>query len=225
LTGSQSPTRRPPDRRLAVEKYRRLAGRYDRVSPLTAGLRRRAVERLKLVEGDTVVDVACGTGLSFPLIEERIGAAGRLIGIEVSPEMLAKARDRVTEHGWQNVTLIEQPAETAALPSDADAGLFMLTHDVMRSPVALRNVLGQMKPGARIAVAGAKRAPWWTLPVNLYLAYAARRYITTREGLERPWSFLSALVPDLQVRDAYMRGAYVAWGTIPAPRSLPDEVS
>jgi ubiquinone/menaquinone biosynthesis C-methylase UbiE len=211
-----------PNRRLAVEKYRRLADRYDRLAPLTASLRRHAVERLKLAKGDTVVDVACGTGLSFAQIEERIGETGALMGIELSPEMLAKARRRAAEHGWDNVTLIEAAAEEAQLPARADAALFVLTHDVMRSPLALRNVISQLKPGARIAVAGAKRPPWWAVPVSLYVAYAARRYLTTREGLERPWSFLSGLVPDLQIRELSLGGAYLAWGTAPGERLLPD---
>ena len=42
--------------------------------------------------GDAVLDVACGTGLSFPLLEEAIGPAGRLVGVELSPEMAAIAR-------------------------------------------------------------------------------------------------------------------------------------
>jgi ubiquinone/menaquinone biosynthesis C-methylase UbiE len=69
-----------PDAQRARAKYRRLAGGYDRRIVPTAPLRRRAIERLGLASGDTVVDVACGTGVNFPLIEERIGPSGRLIG-------------------------------------------------------------------------------------------------------------------------------------------------
>ena len=42
--------------------------------------------------GEVILDVGCGTGRNFERIRERIGPAGRLIGIEQSPEMLARAR-------------------------------------------------------------------------------------------------------------------------------------
>jgi ubiquinone/menaquinone biosynthesis C-methylase UbiE len=51
-------------------------------------LHRRAVDRLAPEPGQSVLDVGCGTGLSFELIEEGIGPAGRLVGVELSPEML-----------------------------------------------------------------------------------------------------------------------------------------
>jgi demethylmenaquinone methyltransferase/2-methoxy-6-polyprenyl-1,4-benzoquinol methylase len=43
-----------------------------------------------LTAGETVIDVACGTGLTFALIEDLIGPDGRVIGMDLSPEMLAK---------------------------------------------------------------------------------------------------------------------------------------
>jgi len=67
--------------------YRKRARSYD----LTANVyyllgfrewayRRRAIEALGLRRGDTVVEIGCGTGLNFGLLEERIGSEGRLIG-------------------------------------------------------------------------------------------------------------------------------------------------
>src|SRR5207302_1136800 len=87
------------------------------------------------------------------------------------PEMLSQARERVAANGWRNVTLIESAIEDAAIPEVADAAV-VLTHDVMRSPEALGNVLAHVRPGGRIATAGGKRAPTWALPANLYLRYA-----------------------------------------------------
>ncbi len=104
-----------PDRQLARKIYRDFALTYDRYntrSEVLLGrlgirpLRDRIISQLHLQQGDTVVDVGCGTGLSFSLLEECIGPRGRLIGVDLTPEMLAKARDRVTSCGWENVTLI-----------------------------------------------------------------------------------------------------------------------
>ena len=82
-------------------KYRRQAKRYDFAVQLyrLLGLRikayrLRAVELLRLKRGDCVVDLGCGTGLNFDFLTERIGPEGRLIGVDISPEMLAGARER-----------------------------------------------------------------------------------------------------------------------------------
>src|SRR3990172_12612029 len=97
-----------PNKELAREKYKRLAGGYDSLGRirLAESVRRQAVRLLALKQGDVVLDVACGTGLSFPHIQERIGPQGQLIGVDLSAEMLAKAREKVTQAGWRNVTLI-----------------------------------------------------------------------------------------------------------------------
>jgi ubiquinone/menaquinone biosynthesis C-methylase UbiE len=204
-----------PDRALALEKYRRRAPTYDRLASLTRGMRRRAVEKLALERGQVVLDVGCGTGLTFAAIEKQIAQSGRLIGIELSPEMLAIAAERLADHRWENVILLEAPAEHADPLMPADAAVLVLVHDITQSPAALRNVIRLLKPGARIAATGAKRAPAGALPVNAYLGYATRQYITATEGFEQPWRHLAALVPDLQVRSLWFGGAYLAWGTTP----------
>lgn len=205
---------RAPDKELARKKYSRIAANYDRLGRirLAEAVRREAVDRLELRPGDVVIDVACGTGLSFPLIEEGIGAEGKLIGVDLSAEMLQKARDRVAKAGWQNVTLIEAPVEEAVIPIAADAVFFHFTHDVMRNPAALENIFRHAKPGARVVSAGSKRAPWWNVPVNVVMWRISRRYITTFEGFARPWSHLKRYVPNLRVRPMLFGAGYIAWG-------------
>ena len=205
---------RAPNRKLAREKYSRIAASYDRLGRirLAEAVRLEAVDRLDLRPGDVVIDVACGTGLSFPLIEGRIGPEGRLIGVDLSADMLEKAREKVVQAGWQNVTLIEGAADEAAIPIQADAVFFHFTHDVMRTPAALENIFRHAKPGARVVSAGAKRAPWWNLPANLVMWRISRRYITTFEGFGRPWSHLKRYVPNLGVRPTLLGAGYIAWG-------------
>src|SRR5438309_4590142 len=61
--------------------------------------------------------------------------------------MLSQAGERVTANEWRNVTLIESAIEDAAIPEVADAAVFVLTHDVMRSSEALSNALAHVRPG------------------------------------------------------------------------------
>lgn len=70
------------------------------------------IRRLGIRAGDTVLDVGCGTGLNLPLLARRVGPDGRVIGADLSPDMLRMARNRVDAAGWGNVTLIEADATT-----------------------------------------------------------------------------------------------------------------
>lgn len=203
------------DRQLALEKYSALAPSYERRTAFTARHRHRAVELLSLSPGESVVDVACGTGVNFPLLERHLGPTGRIVGVDISPEMLARARERADRNHWENVTLIEGTVEHADLEGLFDAALFSLTHDVLQSPAAVARVVGSLRAGGRVASFGAKWAPRWLLPVNLAVRLISRRYVTTLENLDRPWAELERLIPDLNVKSVVLGGGYLASGTKP----------
>lgn len=216
--------RRGPDPALAIARYRRLAPHYDHATRRAAPVRARAVAALELRPGETVLDVACGSGVCFPLLEASIGPSGRLIGVDLSPDMLALARERVAAHGWRNVTLIEAAMETVGLPVRWNAALFHFTQDVLRSPAALANIFSQAGEPARVALAGTKLFPWWLAPLNLYIRLANRAYTTTFEGLRRPWTRLQRdYVPDLIVRPVWLGASYVASGRYPGSGSKPRD--
>src|SRR6516165_9718180 len=84
-----------------IETYRRKAKHYDITSRFypapgypQQAQRLRAVQALNLRPGDSVVDIACGTGLNFPLIQDVIGPDGRIVGVDLTDAMLAQAQDR-----------------------------------------------------------------------------------------------------------------------------------
>ena len=161
-----------------------------------------------------MLDVGCGTGLSFTALEGQVGAGGAIVGIEQSPEMLERARTRAAENNWRNVTLISASVEEAAIPIAADAALFHFTHDIMRTRNAIANVVSHLKPGARVVAAGLKWAPIRTMPLNLFVWNAALRSTSTLEGLARPWSNLEALIPGLEIEQMLGGTVYVASGIV-----------
>jgi len=181
-----------PDPRRAVAQYRRHAAGYDASARRTMRLRRRAIDWLELAPGERVLDVACGTGLSLPLLAERVGAAGQVVGVELSPEMIGQARARVAQAGLAQVVLIEAAMERAPLEGRFDAVLFNYTHDVLQSPRALDNVFAHVRPGARVVAAGVKHPPAWLFPLRLLRLWKARPYLTTFRGLGRPWAPLES---------------------------------
>lgn len=208
----------PPRPDVSINRYRNYAKTYDREQTRNAAAevnRGRAIDFLELQPADVVLDVGCGTGLNFAALEEAVGPEGRIIGIDLSPDMLAHARERIAEHSWQNVTLIEAAVDAAQIPVDVDALLFCMTHDILQTPAALENVFRHAKPGARIASLGYKWAPWWTGPWNYFIWNFTRYAITTREGFGKPWRPLERFVPNLRTETMSLGSMYVAWGTTP----------
>ncbi len=205
-------TRRAPDRSAALTQYRRRASVYDAELALFEPIRGDAVAALRLRPGAKVLDVGCGTGLSFPLLHHRIGNFGRIVGIEQSPEMMAQAQARTAENGWHNVDLVCAPAATAQVPVQADAALFHFTHDILREPAAIANVLAHLKPGARVVASGLRWAAPWAWPTNAFVMIAAMHSVSSFEGLGRPWDKLGAHLRELEVQTALMGGIYIASG-------------
>lgn len=198
--------------RRSIEKYRHRAIRYDATCDRTAALRARTIARLGLAPGDVVLDAGCGTGLSFAALVAGVGDAGRVFGVDQSPEMIALARARAAD--WPQVTVIEGFGETVRLPSPCDALLFNYTHDILQSPRALANLLAQARPGARVAVAGIQYFPLWTGPLNL-LPYLKNVGWNGRPGrLWRPWRRLASCLERFEREPTQWGMGYIGWGVL-----------
>jgi len=203
-----------PDRTAALAQYRQRAGVYDLELMPFEPVRRLAVGLLDLRPGQVVLDIGCGTGLSLPLLVSAVGRSGRALGIDQSPEMIERALARVESAAWQNVTLIGAPVEVAEIPIAADAALFHFTHDVLQQPQALANVIGHLKPGARVVATGLKWAPPWQAWANLFVLPAALRSVSSLAGLDSPWRGLSSRLRNLQVQTLLAGSIYVARGEV-----------
>jgi len=116
--------------------YRRYAGVYDAVfGPVLQPGRKAVVEALGCRPGDRVLEVGVGTGLSLPLYP----AGVKLTGIDVSREMLDKARRRVAKRGLGDVeALIEMDAERMDFPDASfDKVVAMYVVSVVERPARL----------------------------------------------------------------------------------------
>ncbi len=180
----------------SIERYRRKAAGYDASAARTMPLRKRTIALLALQPGEVVLDVGAGTGLSYALLREAVGPRGRVLAFEQSPEMFAQAEARLRREGWTDVRQVLATAETVRLPMPVDALLFNFTHDILRSPAALDNLLRHARPGARIAVCGMKFFPWWTGPLNLLPWLKNRPYNVRAAELWHPWDLLQPRCAD-----------------------------
>jgi phosphatidylethanolamine/phosphatidyl-N-methylethanolamine N-methyltransferase len=132
--------------------YRRYARIYDVIFGAVLQPGRRAVlEALKLKPGDRVLEVGVGTGISLPLYPRDV----RITGIDVSREMLDKARARVARAKLTNVdALLEMDAEAMAFPDASfDKVVAMYVVSVVPRPAKLLEELHRVcRPHGEIFV-------------------------------------------------------------------------
>jgi demethylmenaquinone methyltransferase/2-methoxy-6-polyprenyl-1,4-benzoquinol methylase len=143
-----------------IATYRKKAKHYNVTSRLypVPGYpqqmqRRRAIKALGLRPGDTVIDVACGTGQNFPFLEQAIGPEGRIVGVDLTDAMLGQAQERIEANGWSNVSLVQSDAAAFEFPSDVDAILstYALTQ-VTGSAEVIGHGAAALRPGGRWVV-------------------------------------------------------------------------
>ncbi len=104
--------------------------------------------------GETVVDIGCGAGFDTLIASRLVGPGGRVIGFDMTEEMLKKAQAGAAEMGAANVEFREGLAESLPLPDGfADVvisnGVLNLTLD---KTATLREWFRALKPGGRLQV-------------------------------------------------------------------------
>jgi len=191
------------DRRRAqlIETYRKKAKHYDITSRLypapgypQQAQRIRAVQALGLRPGDTVIDIACGTGLNFQLIEQVIGPDGRLVGVDMTDAMLAQAQDRIAANGWGNVSLVQADAADFDFPAGVDAILstYALTQ-VPRCAEVIARGAASLSGGGRWVVLDLKvpgNTPRWLTQLGTTFV---RPFAAIDEWIMRcPWEAIRA---------------------------------
>ena len=207
-----------PSSQRALDNYRELAAGYDSTCTRIEILRLIALHSLALQPGETVFDIACGTGPTLALLASAVGPSGLVVGVELCPEMAALARQRIAATpSCENVSIAQVAIEDFQSNAKADALLLCYTQDVLQSAAALDSLIASAKPGARVTILGMKTLPWlWGWPANIFNMYRARRYMTTYANLDRPSRLLEARGASLQlIHTALWGSAYVVTGTMP----------
>jgi trans-aconitate methyltransferase len=209
------PSRPSAPARHGQAAYHEHAASYERDTAVFQPYRHAVVEALPLRHGQVVLDVGCGTGLCCGLLREKVGPEGEVVGIEESPEMAAVACERVTREGWDNVTVIQAPAEEAEIERPADAALFCAVHDILQSSQALKNIMTALRPGAWVAAGGGKWAAPMMVALNSVVSALHAPYVRSFDGFGRPWQHLEQFVEDVQVRELAFGSGYVMTGRTP----------
>jgi demethylmenaquinone methyltransferase/2-methoxy-6-polyprenyl-1,4-benzoquinol methylase len=147
------------------------------------------VQALGLRAGDSVIDVACGTGLNFALIEKVIGPGGRIVGVDLTDAMLARAQDRIQANGWRNISLVQADAAGFDFPAEVDAILstYALTQ-VPECAEVIAHGAAALSGGGRWVVLDLKvpgNTPGWLAQLGTAIA---RPFASIDEWImRRPW--------------------------------------
>jgi ubiquinone/menaquinone biosynthesis C-methylase UbiE len=209
-----------------IETYRKKAKRYDTTSRLypvpgypQRTQRLRAVHALGLRAGDTVVDIACGTGLNFPLLEQVVGPGGRIVGVDLTDAMLARAQDRVEANGWSNVSLVQADAADFDFPAGVDA--ILSTYAMTQVPECAEVIAhgaAALRGGGRWVILDLKlpgRTPGWLAQLGTTMV---RPFAAIDEWImRRPWEVIRAAMQeelaDLSWSELFFGTAFLAAGS------------
>lgn len=176
-------------------------------------LRKRAVSMLELKEGDTVIDLACGTGLNFGFLENIVGPNGKIIAFDYSTEMLEAAQQNAKENKWNNITFIHGDAVRLSLSFKVDGVLSTLgISAIPQHREALKKVLNILKDNGKISILDAQLPSGFWAIFNPLIVYIYKHWACW-DHLKKIPDDLRQLFNDLKV-ERYNRGTiYIAYGT------------
>ncbi|KAI9129927.1 class I SAM-dependent methyltransferase [Acaryochloris sp. CCMEE 5410] len=208
-----------------AKTYQRLAKSYDFLGERLLGLilspfgyfnyRKQAISSMQLQPGDTVIDLCCGTGLNFPLLEKAIGSEGKIIGVDLTAEMLAQAHQRVEENHWNNVELVQANAAEYSFPKGVDG--ILSTWAITLVPEfdhVIQNGCQALSPGKRWCILDFKKPKNWlslSAPLLSYpflRPFGANLKVTDRH----PWEPIQQYLPKSIFTELLMGFAYIAVG-------------
>jgi SAM-dependent methyltransferase len=150
--------------------------RRDELRAATMPVSAWMIEAIDPQPGDTLLELAAGTGDTGLLAAELVEPGGTLISSDFSPEMLQTAQRRAEELGVHNVRFKQIDAETSIdlEAASVDGVLCRWGYMLMAEPEhALRETRRVLKPGRRVALAAWARPednPWSVLPTREMIA-------------------------------------------------------
>jgi demethylmenaquinone methyltransferase/2-methoxy-6-polyprenyl-1,4-benzoquinol methylase len=176
--------------------------------------RKKAVTALNLKPGDTAVEVGCGTGLNFSLLQRAVGKQGKIIGVDLTEAMLFAARRRCERNAWSNISLTQADVADYEFPAGINGVIstFALTLSPDYDDVILRSAEA-LAPGGRCVIADLKLPTGWSGKVLPILLPFFRPFGVTADLADRrPWESLERHFEEATMQEMYFGYTYIATG-------------
>lgn len=201
-----------------IEYYDRFSKVYDILSPKCYyhSARAFAVKQLSLQDGQTILNLPCGTGQNFEYFQEYLHGSGQIIGIDLSTGMLQKAKKKVAKNGWENISLYQADARKidrnwlmTTSPGKTDVDAILCDLGLSGFPQwrqIIDNMLELLKPGGILVIMD------WYIPQPTLRASIVK-WIGKGE-VDRPlYQYLESKVAAFKVNTSFNRGGvFVATG-------------
>lgn len=204
------------------EVYSKRAARYDLSANLYSligvrinAYRKEAIRALNLQPGSTVLDLGCGTGLNFPFLQDAVGPHGKIIGVDLTPAMLAEAEARTQKHRWSNVELIQADVSRFEMPQGVDGVLSTFALSLMPAyEEIIRKSAQALTSGGRLVILDLKLTSGALSFLNPLGVLITKPFAGSYEaGQRKPWEEMPKHLTDVQLREYYFGFIYVASGT------------
>lgn len=204
-----------------ISLYRKRARRYNFTANLyylvgyrEFAYRKKAVDALNLQPGDTVVEIGCGTGLNFPLLQEAVGPEGQIIGVDLTDAMLAQAQKQVESQGWTNVELVHSDATQYRFPERVDGVISTFAITIIPGyDQVIKNGAEALAPGKRFVILDLKRSgnmPRWMINLGILIL---KPFGGSTDVIGRlPLRSMEKYLADVLVEEFFFGLSYVASG-------------
>ena len=130
--------------------------------------------RSAVAPGEKVLEVGCGTGAATVPLAEAVGDTGEVVGVDISEPMLTTARERISNSGLRNITLLRADAQVQTFePERFDLIASRFGVRFFADPAAaFRNLMGASRRGGRLCFAcwaGLEENRHWLIPYEVAL--------------------------------------------------------
>jgi len=208
------------DQKHTAVYYNRFSNVYDLVSSKSYyhKARTRAVAELHLEQGKTVLNVPVGTGQNFEYFQKYLLGSGVILAVDLSNGMLDKAKKKVIENRWSNVTLVNM--DVLAIDSNLihrftnQSGVDAVLCDLGLTAfpdwkAAIDKLISLLLPKGRLVI-----MDWYLEKASIRRSFI--NWIGKAE-IDRPlWKYMEPRVNDFSLDTSFNRGGvFVASGTKP----------
>jgi demethylmenaquinone methyltransferase/2-methoxy-6-polyprenyl-1,4-benzoquinol methylase len=151
--------------------------------------------------------------LNFELLQRQVGPQGKIIGVDLTAEMLAKARQRIQRNHWSNITLMQSDAAAFQFPHQVEGiiSTFALTL-VPEYDKVIQHAAAVLPNGKRLVILDFKMPAWPMWLIKLFVILTRPFGVTLDLGERRLWESVDRHLEKVLFKELYFGGAYICAG-------------